>query len=99
MSITELLDFIDPDAVPVHIQQLLREFGPALARDETLLSIAERNGRSKEWAASCVTEIRRAFLDQAQDYLGEMSPSLRERVIDELERLSPPPTRRAVRLR
>ena len=81
-SVIELLDVIDPDAIPPHVQRTLEEIGPLLAQGLTHREIAERCERSADWVGARVSEIREAFLEQAREHLDELSPALRDRLLD-----------------
>jgi hypothetical protein len=94
VSLTELLDWIDPDGLPPEVQAAIREVGPALAEGLTVTEAAARAGRRKDWARDRRNAIRAAILEQAASRLDEMSPGLRARVVAEVAKLPPPRVRR-----
>jgi hypothetical protein len=91
-SIVEILDYIDPTALPPEIQQTIQVIGPLLVSGLTMTEIASRLGRKKDWTRDRLRDIRRALLAQAVDHIDDMNPALRHRVEQEIAAL--PPVRR-----
>jgi len=80
VSLTEILDWIDPTALPERIQDELEEVGPLLAHGLTYREIAERIGGSEDYVAAAVHRIRAALVDEALTRADEMSEALRARL-------------------
>ncbi len=85
VSMTQILEWIDPSELPPRVQETLRELGPSLASGLTLKEIAEQNGRQKDWASARVAEARAALIEAALERAPEMDTRLRAH-LEELRR-------------
>lgn len=79
-SMTEILDWIDPAALPRPVRMALREIGPFLANGLTYREIGERVGRSEDYVAAKVKLIRDALVAEALRAADRLSAELRARI-------------------
>jgi hypothetical protein len=77
---TEILDWIDPSALPERVRASLGLLGPWLALGLTYREIGERVGYSEDYVANHVRAIRFALVAEALTRADDMSEALRERL-------------------
>jgi predicted MarR family transcription regulator len=80
VSMTEILNWIDPTALPRKVRTALQEIGPFLARGLTYREIGTEVGRSEDWVAARVAEIREALVAEALKRADSMRDDVRERI-------------------
>lgn len=101
VSLSALLEYIDPDELAPDVVDAIEAVGPAIAHGLNLTEAAELHGHRKDWARDRVDLIRDALLEQAQRRLDDMPPSLRVRVVAEIAARQTPkimPRRRPARV-
>jgi hypothetical protein len=82
VSMTEILDWIDPTALPPGVQTALTEIGPLLVNGLTYREIANRltPARSEDYVAAKVKLIRQALGEEALRRSDGMRADLRDRI-------------------
>lgn len=65
VSMTRILEFIDPTDLPEEARETLELIGSSLVRGRTTREISERTGRSEDWVTGRVARLRVQLLDAA----------------------------------
>lgn len=77
---TTILERIDPSALPERTTTLLELLGPSLAAGLDYAATGKRLGRSQDWVAEHVRELRSAIADQVLAAGEGLDPELRARL-------------------
>lgn len=72
---TELLQWLDPEALPPRVKATMPEIGPFLWRGYNHAEIAQRLNRSEDWVSARVAEARRAIAEQVLEVAGDELPA------------------------
>ena len=80
VSVTGLLEVIDPARLTEETKDSLQLIGPFLALGLTYREISERTGRSEDWVAARVLQARREIVGLAAEHAAELERGLRQRV-------------------